>query len=376
MAARKSEPNKKGVSRKKTATPRNRGTSPKSVTGRGKSTPSKRIVRNKDGKGGNPKKVVSKKSKAKITSPARKAVPTKKVVSKRKAASKGKAALAKKVVSKRKAAPAKKAASKRKATKKVVSKRKATKKVVSKRKATKKVVSKRKAAPKKADARKKSGSHSALSSTKSTVYAFKAAMKKRQMAEARVVAQKKRAEALRVEKIEKAKILAAKMDASRNQPMGDLVRPTGIYDEIRLLEESDVSAFPKKTPYSKPELNRLKTALHKERDKLLREISSLMGMSQDALEAARENSGYSLHMAEHATDLQTAETNLAVRSYEEERLEKVEEALDRLENNVNHYGLCLASGRKIGIQRLIAQPHAHLCKELQELYEKIRSRRN
>ena len=158
--------------------------------------------------------------------------------------------------------------------------------------------------------------------------------------------------------------------------MGVLARPTGLYDGIRLLEESDVTSFPKKTPYSRQELNRLKTALHKARDKLLCEISSLMGMSQDALEAARENSGYSLHMAEHATDLQTAETNLAVRSYEEERLEKVEEALDRLENNVNHYGLCLASGRKIGIQRLIAQPHAHLCKDLQELYEKIRSRRN
>ncbi len=416
MSPRKSEPKKKAISGIKPTTSRNRGASPKSVTGRRKPALQKDIVRKKSGKGEIPKKNVKSRAKksspAKKTTTAKKAGPVKKLASKRKAdqekkaaskrkadtekkaaskrkaapankgAPKRKAAPAKKVASKRKAASVKKAASKRKAAsvKKAASKRKVVpaKKVASKRKAAsaKKGPSKRKPAPKTGGARNKSSKISALSSAKSTVHAFKAALKKKQLAVARVAAQKKRAEALRIEKIEKARLLAEKMDASRNQPMGVLARPTGLYDGIRLLEESDVTSFPKKTPYSRQELNRLKTALHKERDKLLCEISSLMGMSQDALEAARENSGYSLHMAEHATDLQTAETNLAVRSYEEERLEKVEEALDRLENNVNHYGLCLASGRKIGIQRLIAQPHAHLCKDLQELYEKIRSRRN
>ncbi len=133
--------------------------------------------------------------------------------------------------------------------------------------------------------------------------------------------------------------------------------------------------FPKKTPYSRKEIEKLREALLGERERLLHELNSLHGASRAAMEETRDHPGYSMHLAEHATDLQTAEASLGLRTIEQERLELVDEALDRIKSNINHYGLCLACGNKIGIQRLIARPHAHLCMDCRQRYEKIRARR-
>ncbi len=153
----------------------------------------------------------------------------------------------------------------------------------------------------------------------------------------------------------------------------EIDRPTGMYNGILLAE--NVKPFPKKTPYSQKEIDRLRDTLREERSRLINSLSSLQHASRSALDDTRDHPGYSVHMAEHATDLQTAEATLGVRSIEQERLELVEEALERIERNVNHYGLCLACGAKIGIQRLIARPHAHLCMDCRQRYEHIRSRR-
>ncbi|HOE95494.1 MAG TPA: TraR/DksA family transcriptional regulator [Candidatus Sumerlaeota bacterium] len=153
----------------------------------------------------------------------------------------------------------------------------------------------------------------------------------------------------------------------------DLDRPTGMYNGIILAENP--KPFPQRTPYSKKELEKLRDALREERARLISQLESIHRLNMETLDLAKEHPGFSVHMAEHATDLQTAEANLGVRTIEEERLTLVEAALDRLENNVNHYGLCLACGAKIGIQRLIARPHAHLCLDCRQRYEKMRSRR-
>ena len=146
-----------------------------------------------------------------------------------------------------------------------------------------------------------------------------------------------------------------------------------MYNGVLLCE--DIKPFPSKTPYNKEELEKLRQALKDERARLVLELESIHRLSMESLDLAREHPGYSVHMAEHATDLQTAETNLGVRTIEEERLELVEAALQRLVKKVNHYGLCVACGSKIGIQRLIARPHAHLCMDCRQRYEKARIRR-
>lgn len=153
----------------------------------------------------------------------------------------------------------------------------------------------------------------------------------------------------------------------------DLTQPSGLYNGIVVTHE--IKPFPTKTPYTLIELEKLREALLEERERLMSQLASLYGVSMEAMVNAKEHAGYSIHIAEHASDLQAAEANMGVRTIEEERLEQVEDALVRIKNNVNHYGLCMACGSKIGIQRLIARPHAHLCMPCRKRYETIRSRR-
>jgi DnaK suppressor protein len=153
----------------------------------------------------------------------------------------------------------------------------------------------------------------------------------------------------------------------------DLDQPTGMYNGIVLCEK--VKPFPAKTPYTMKELDKLREVLRDEQHQLTAALNSLKGASMEAFDVSKDHPGYSIHMAEHATDLQTAETNLGVRSIEADRLAQVEQALERIEHNVSKYGLCLACGSKIGIQRLIARPHAHLCMNCRTRYEEIRRRR-
>lgn len=185
--------------------------------------------------------------------------------------------------------------------------------------------------------------------------------------EARRLAKKKEeAKRLDSKKTEKKKAVVVK-------PVVESLQPTGIYNGVVVAHE--VKPFPVKTPYSKAELDKLREVLLEERARLLSQLASLSGVSMEAMGGAKENAGYSIHIAEHASDLQAAEANIGVRSIEEDRLEQVEQALDRLKHNLNHYGLCLACGSKIGIQRLIARPHAHLCMPCRKRFEAIRSHR-
>ena len=271
---------------------------------------------------------------------AAKAKPKKKTVAKKSTKSKAarpkqgakKAAVRKSAVKSKskakKSAPAKKSGTKKKVVKKAT--KKAVKKIV--KKAVKKSAKKRASAPKKAAAKAATGKKSARKSP---------------------IDRKKAAHKL-IPQIERA---------------------TGMYSGVLLCEPQDIKPFPSKTPYSSKELAELRKTLMEERARLIDELDSIHRHSMEALDLAKEHPGYSMHMAEHATDLQTAEANLGVRTIEEERLMAVEAALERIDNNVNHYGLCVACGNKIGIQRLKARPHAHLCMDCRQRYERIRSRR-
>ena len=166
---------------------------------------------------------------------------------------------------------------------------------------------------------------------------------------------------------------AAEEAANKARKLAELERPTGSYNGILLCD--DVKPFPKKSPYTDKELEKLKEALTTEREQLRRELVSLEGVGREALDLSREHPGYSVHMAEHATDLQTAEANMGIHRVELERLHAVEGALERIEKMPARYGLCLACGSKIGIQRLAARPHAHLCMDCQQRYERIKARR-
>lgn len=259
--------------------------------------------------------------------------------------------------SRKKAAPAKKTTARKKAVPKTSSRKKVTATKATTRKAGRKKTTTKKTARKTTTPAKRKTAATRPSKTKKTS-AKKATKKKATRSTARKPAPRKG---------------PARSKAPTSAQTGLDLHPGGYYNGIRVCDHP--KSLPKKTPYTKKELDKLKTALQEERQRLIAELASLMGVSQEFVELTRENPGYSIHMAEHATDMQTAEANLGVTGIEEERLNQVEQALHRIETNVNHYGLCLACGSKIGIQRLMARPHAHLCMDCQRRYEAIRSRR-
>ena len=78
-------------------------------------------------------------------------------------------------------------------------------------------------------------------------------------------------------------------------------------------------------------------------------------------------SGHVLHMADVATDMYDKEFNLGLASHDREVLQKIEEALKRIEDGT--YGFCLGTGKPIGQERLKAIPYAEYCLKYQEELE-------
>ncbi|KIL45556.1 TraR/DksA C4-type zinc finger protein, partial [Jeotgalibacillus campisalis] len=76
----------------------------------------------------------------------------------------------------------------------------------------------------------------------------------------------------------------------------------------------------------------------------------------DADEYSTELSQYDNHPADNATDLLDKELDLALNEHSEDELEKVEAALQAIEEGT--YGVCKVTGKDIPVERLEAMPTA------------------
>ena len=87
---------------------------------------------------------------------------------------------------------------------------------------------------------------------------------------------------------------------------------------------------------------------------LLQEIANL----QEATQALSQDTDYGVsnHMADEATDIYEREKNQALIEDRRQVLDKVEAALDRVEDG--SYGICLRTGQPIAEERLEAIPYA------------------
>jgi len=128
-------------------------------------------------------------------------------------------------------------------------------------------------------------------------------------------------------------------------------------------------AKPGKVLLHKRDLDELRKALDEERQRLiaqlaaLDETASLTGPSE-----VNENiPGYSIHLAEYASDNQVVETTLAQRALQAERLAELEEALQRI--NRPGYGICVHCGKPITLDRLKIKPFAQWCVPCRQLKE-------
>lgn len=91
-------------------------------------------------------------------------------------------------------------------------------------------------------------------------------------------------------------------------------------------------------------------------------------LNKSSKDAAGDLSGYSLHMADQATDNYDREFALNLAGNEQEFLYKIDEALKRIEEKT--YGICPECMKPIAKARLKAVPFAEYCVTCQSTVEK------
>lgn len=102
-------------------------------------------------------------------------------------------------------------------------------------------------------------------------------------------------------------------------------------------------------------------------------IHDIKNMSDANDSESRDLSGHVQHMADVATDMYEKEFNLGLASHDREVLQKIEEALKRIDDG--EYGLCLKGKQLINIERLKAIPYAENCRDCQEKIEEEEGRK-
>jgi RNA polymerase-binding transcription factor DksA len=95
--------------------------------------------------------------------------------------------------------------------------------------------------------------------------------------------------------------------------------------------------------------------LAQQRDRLLRIRTILIQrIKRLAADASDDTPGYSIHMADAATDSFDRDLTLSLASFEQEALYEVDAALNRIDDGT--YGICELTGRRIPWERLEAVP--------------------
>jgi len=120
----------------------------------------------------------------------------------------------------------------------------------------------------------------------------------------------------------------------------------------------------------KTELDRFKKLLEASRKKIVGDLAHLEGdsLNTSQRDASGDLSGYSLHMADQATDNFDREFNLGLVSSEQQILNQIDEALRKIEEG--GFGVCDTCSKPISQKRLLAVPYTSLCIKCQSEEEK------
>ena len=120
----------------------------------------------------------------------------------------------------------------------------------------------------------------------------------------------------------------------------------------------------------KKELKFFKELLLKKKDQVSKGIDHI---AKDALKTSQRDatgdlSGYSLHMADMATDNYDREFSLGLATNDQKLIHRIEAALEKVQEKT--FGLCDLCAKKISKVRLKVVPYAELCVPCQEKQEK------
>jgi RNA polymerase-binding protein DksA len=112
---------------------------------------------------------------------------------------------------------------------------------------------------------------------------------------------------------------------------------------------------------TKEELSQFKELLLEKRAEILEDLRLVKNQSYEETTVSTDDSdgGSSFHMADVGTDTMEKEIKFYLASFGGNRLKDIEQALERIENG--SYGICLACGAEINLERLEAIPQALKC---------------
>ena len=128
------------------------------------------------------------------------------------------------------------------------------------------------------------------------------------------------------------------------------------------------------TTMTKRELDKYKKLLLKKKEEILEAVKHIEQdtLSRSQREASGDLSGYTLHMADIATDSYDREFSLGLASNAQQILYEIDEALKRVKEK--GFGNCLLCEKPIPRKRLQVIPYASLCIECQSKEESKRRR--
>ncbi len=118
----------------------------------------------------------------------------------------------------------------------------------------------------------------------------------------------------------------------------------------------------------KKDLDKYKKLLLKKKEEIVQAVKNI---EKDALKSQRDASGdlsgYTLHMADIATDSYDREFSLGLATNAQQILYEIDEALKRIQEK--SFGNCVSCSKAINRRRLTAIPYASLCIECQSKEE-------
>jgi len=117
----------------------------------------------------------------------------------------------------------------------------------------------------------------------------------------------------------------------------------------------------------KKKLEIYKKSLLKLKDTCVHDINNMSKNPGSQNGESGDVSGHVLHMADVATDMYDREFNLELASNERTVLQKIDQALKRIENK--SFGTCQECSKSIPMVRLKAIPYADTCLKCQEKLE-------
>ena len=120
----------------------------------------------------------------------------------------------------------------------------------------------------------------------------------------------------------------------------------------------------------KNELKFFKELLLRKKEQVSKGIDHIAkdALKQSQRDATGDLSGYSLHMADMATDNYDREFSLGLATNDQKLIHRIDEALEKVDTKM--FGLCDLCAKKISKVRLRAVPYAELCVPCQEKQEK------